>query len=300
MSENKPPLDKHDKKVDPITDQIDAQPVDTGIGNGLAKAAIGAVVGAVVGTVAGALANKRTAESINRTVKGVGEAVKGAAEGVNHTVKGAAEAVKGVAEDVAKGVNYTANGTGGTAKGTAEGVNHSVNGAGDTVKGVAEDVKPSVKGTVDWLKDTVEDTKPSGIQGVKPSDHQSLKLYEERLIADKKQVKTGSVVIGKHIKTQTAHISVSVEKEQVVVERITPVDVGTPVAPGEANFREGEAVRMEVYEETADIQKQAFVREELSVRKQVERDTVEVEDIIRREELDLEIQGRNIIDKTKV
>jgi stress response protein YsnF len=56
---------------------------------------------------------------------------------------------------------------------------------------------------------------------------------------------------------------------------------------------------MEAYEETADIHKQAFVREEFSVRKEVEHNTVEVEDKIRREELDLEVQGRNIIDKTK-
>ena len=79
---------------------------------------------------------------------------------------------------------------------------------------------------------------------------------------------------------------------------MTPVDAGTAVAPGEANFHEGEIARMEVYEETADVQKQAFVREEVSVRKQVEHNTVEVEDEIRWEELDLDIQGNNIIDKT--
>lgn len=280
MSETVQSVDKHDKKVDFISDQPDAQPVGTGISNGLAKVAIAGVVGAVVGTVAGALANKGTAQSINRTVKGVGDAVKGAAEGVNHTVKGAVDAVKGVAGDVAKGVNHTANGTGNTVKDTAVGVNDTVKSAGDAVKNVAEDVKPS------------------GNQGVKPSDHQSFKLYEERLVADKKQVKTADVIITKHIETQTAHVSVPVEKERLIVERITPVDAGTPVAPGEANFHEGEIARMEVYEETADVQKQAFVREEVSVRKQVEHNTIEVEDEIRWEELDLDIQGNNIIDKT--
>lgn len=80
-----------------ITDRPDGLPVDIGIGNGLAKAAIGAVVGAVVGTVAGALAGSVTVESVNRTVKSVGDAVKGAAEAVNHTVKGLADAVKNVA-----------------------------------------------------------------------------------------------------------------------------------------------------------------------------------------------------------
>jgi len=45
-----------------------------------------------------------------------------------------------------------------------------------------------------------------------------------------------------------------------------------------------------VYEETPDVQKQAFVREEVSVRKEVEQVSVEVEDKIRREELDLDIK----------
>ena len=54
-------------------------------------------------------------------------------------------------------------------------------------------------------------------------------------------------------------------------------------------------MRVEIYEEKADIQKQPFVREEVSVRKEVDHDTFEVEDDIRREELDLDVQGRNII-----
>jgi len=55
-----------------------------------------------------------------------------------------------------------------------------------------------------------------------------------------------------------------------------------------------------VYEELPDIQKLAFVREEISIRKEVEQNTVEVEDKIRHEELDLDIQDANVsIDETK-
>jgi len=57
--------------------------------------------------------------------------------------------------------------------------------------------------------------------------------------------------------------------------------------------------RIKVYEETPDVQKQAFVREEISVRKEVEQVTVDVEDKIRREELDLDIQDANVVDETK-
>jgi len=46
-----------------------------------------------------------------------------------------------------------------------------------------------------------------------------------------------------------------------------------------------------VYEETPDIHKEAFVREEVRVRKVVEHDTVEAQETIRREELDVNTEG---------
>jgi len=73
--ELKQPVEKHEENIDSITGQSDAQSVGTGMGNGLAKAAIAGVVGALI-TVATALAGKVTAQRINRTVKGVGDAVK--------------------------------------------------------------------------------------------------------------------------------------------------------------------------------------------------------------------------------
>jgi len=117
-------------------------------------------------------------------------------------------------------------------------------------------------------------------------DHQKLKLYEERLVAKKTNHKTGEVVIGKRVETETARVSVPVEKERAVIERVTPEDAGTPINP-EAAFGEQEVVRMELYEETADIKKQAFLREEVNIRKEVETDTVEATEILRSEELDV-------------
>ncbi|KZL49316.1 MULTISPECIES: DUF2382 domain-containing protein [Cyanophyceae] len=118
-------------------------------------------------------------------------------------------------------------------------------------------------------------------------NHQNLKLYEERLIANKSRVKTGEVAIGKHVETERANVSVPVEKERVVIERTTPTDAGRTAAPDEVNFREGEVARMDVYEENADIRKEAVVREEVKVKKVVEEDTVEAQENLRREELDV-------------
>jgi uncharacterized protein (TIGR02271 family) len=128
-------------------------------------------------------------------------------------------------------------------------------------------------------------------------DHQTLKLYEERLIANKNRVKTGEVSIGKHVETETARVSVPVEKERVILERTTPADVETIVSPDANAFREGEVAHMEVYEERADIQKKAFVREEVNVRKEVEHDTVNTSEQIRREELDVDTQGHPVVEK---
>ncbi len=127
-------------------------------------------------------------------------------------------------------------------------------------------------------------------------DHQKLRLYEERLVANKSRHKTGDVAIGKRIETETARVSVPVEKERVVIERTTP-EAGTTVTPSNLDFREGEVVHMNVYEETADIRKQAFVREEVSIRKEVERDTVEAKEVLRREELEVDVDGKPLFNQ---
>lgn len=134
------------------------------------------------------------------------------------------------------------------------------------------------------------------IEKVEANGRQTLKLYEERLIANKRRSKAGSVTIGKHVETETANISVPVEKERIVIER-TNVNDGRVVSAEEATFADGEVTRVEVFEETADIQKQAFVREEVNVRKEVEQDTVTARETIRREELDVETDGDAVVNR---
>jgi uncharacterized protein (TIGR02271 family) len=120
--------------------------------------------------------------------------------------------------------------------------------------------------------------------------NETLKLYEERLIAGKTRQKTGDVTVGKRVETETQRVSVPVERERVVIERVNPTG-DAAVNPGEAAFREGEAVRMEVYEETPDIRKETFVREEVRVRKETETSNVEADETIRKERLDIDHDG---------
>lgn len=150
-----------------------------------------------------------------------------------------------------------------------------------------------------YNRDTYTYQQDASLYDMNEQDHQTLRLYEERLIANKNRVKTGEVAIGKRVETETTRVSVPVEKERVVVERVTPPDAGRPVAPGEATFREGEVAHMDVYEETPDIRKEAFVREEVRVKKVVDHETVEAQETIRREELDIDNQGSAIADKSE-
>ncbi len=122
-------------------------------------------------------------------------------------------------------------------------------------------------------------------------NHQTFKLYEERLIASKNRVKTGEVAVSKHTETETAKVSVPIERERVIIERVTPSTTGNVVSPSEIDFQEGEVVRIELYEDKPEFHKETFVREEVRVTKVVEQDTVEAQETIRREELDINTEG---------
>lgn len=124
---------------------------------------------------------------------------------------------------------------------------------------------------------------------------ENIKLHEERLVADKQRTKAGEISVGKRVETEIASVSVPVEKERVVVERSYPTS--NQVSPDAADFSGGEVARMEIYEETADIEKQTFVHQEVNVRKEVERDTVDATKKIRREELEVDVDGKPVIEQ---
>ena len=65
------------------------------------------------------------------------------------------------------------------------------------------------------------------------------------------------------------------------------------------DFSGKEVARMDIYEESADINKEAFVREEVKVHKEVERETVEAQETLRREELDIDVDGNPTIHRNR-
>lgn len=134
-------------------------------------------------------------------------------------------------------------------------------------------------------------------QPVSLADAETIKLYEEHMIADKDRIKTGEVAIGKHTESETARVSMPIEKEHIVIERVS-MSADTVATDNVDAFHDNESVRMEVYEETPDIHKEAFLREEVIIRKEVTQETVNAEEILRREELDIDTQGHPVIDNS--
>ena len=139
---------------------------------------------------------------------------------------------------------------------------------------------------------------PKTTTGTEIQNQENIKLHSERLVTDKERSKAGEVSLGKHVETQTASVSVPLEKERIVVERSNPTNVDE-VSPGATNFSGGEVARIEVYEESADIQKQAFVREEVRIRKEVQVDTVDATETIRHEELEVDVDGKPVVEEKR-
>ncbi len=156
----------------------------------------------------------------------------------------------------------------------------------------------TLSGTPAYDRNSYNYQQDASLYDLNEQNHQTFRLYQERLIASKNRIKTGEVAIGKHIETETERVSVPLEKERVVIERVA-TDTTTAVSPTETAFQEGELARIELYEETPEIHKEAFVREEVRVKKVVERETFNAEETVRREELDIDTQGSPVMDETQ-
>ena len=285
---DKQPINSPDSNPDPITGQPGAHPVGTGAGaagagaaglaiGGLVGGPVGAVIGAVIGAVGGGLAGSQVAEAVDPTVED--EYWRN-----NHAAQPYVEKGRQYEDyQPAYRTGYESYARHAESKKTYEEVEPELK---------SEYEKNYGKTGLAW-----EQAKPATRDAWNRADA-NIKLYEERLVADKKRAKTGEVAIGKHVETETAKVSVPIEKERVVIERTNPAESGRVVSSSEANFGKSEVAHVEIYEEKADIRKEAFVREEVNIRKEVDKSTVEATETLRREELDVDAQGLTVDDKT--
>ena len=113
-------------------------------------------------------------------------------------------------------------------------------------------------------------------------------LVEENINVNKGVRNAGEVAIGKRVVEEQVNVPVDVSHEEVTVSRHA---VDRPLQEGEAEFGQDQVIRVPVREETVDVQKQARVKEEVEINKQVVNERRNVQDTVRREELDMNTQG---------
>ncbi len=123
-----------------------------------------------------------------------------------------------------------------------------------------------------------------------------IQLYEERLFTQKQRVKTGEVRISKRTVTETANAAVPVTKEKIIIEIESVYGGETRVDFGDAQVKEDGSVRMDIYEEQAEVCRRVEPYQNVSVRKEVVQDVVRIQEPLRREELAVTSDGNPQID----
>ncbi len=123
-----------------------------------------------------------------------------------------------------------------------------------------------------------------------------IQLYEERLSTQKQRVKTGEVRISKRTVTETTNAAVPVTKEKIIIEIESVYGGETRVDFGDAQVNEDGSVRMDIYEEQAEVCRRVEPYQNVSVRKEVVQDVVQIQEPLRREELEVVSEGSPQVD----
>jgi uncharacterized protein (TIGR02271 family) len=119
-------------------------------------------------------------------------------------------------------------------------------------------------------------------------EEQALKLREEQLDINKKEVEKGEVGVRKRIIEEEKTIKVPVQREEVYVERRSVKDR----PEGGEIKEETEEIRIPIKEEEVEIRKKPVVTEEVFVGKRTYEDTEESTEKVKREEAEIDEEGR--------
>ncbi len=125
---------------------------------------------------------------------------------------------------------------------------------------------------------------------------QPIQLYEERLITQKRRIKTGEVKISKQTVTETTDTDIPITREKVIIEIESVYSGQTRVDFGDAEVSEDGTVRMGIYEEQAEVCQRIVPYQNVSVRKEVVQDVIRTQQTIRREELEVKTEGNPQVD----
>jgi uncharacterized protein (TIGR02271 family) len=120
------------------------------------------------------------------------------------------------------------------------------------------------------------------------ADQMRVQLREETLVPVKQAVQAGEVEVRKTVHEKEQSVPVNLTREEVYVERHA---VDRPVAPGEIGDMKDESIRVPVYEEQAQLQKQTRVREEVSIGKQAVQEQQNLKGTVRHEHAEVVNSG---------
>ncbi len=123
---------------------------------------------------------------------------------------------------------------------------------------------------------------------------ETIPVIEEQLRVGKRDTSHGRVRVRSYVREQPASAEVELRSERVELER-RPVD--RPVTDADTAFRD-QVIEAEEYREEAVVSKEARVVEEIELRKQQETRTEQVTDTVRRTEVEVEDERREVEDAT--
>ena len=115
----------------------------------------------------------------------------------------------------------------------------------------------------------------------------NVKLHEEQVKIGKRQVDAGRVRLRKIIRTETVNQPVELQREEIVVERVSGPQSGEPAS---AEF-EQEDIFIPLRREEAVVQKEARVREEVRVSKKAQTERQTVSEQVRKEDVEVQRTG---------
>ena len=126
-------------------------------------------------------------------------------------------------------------------------------------------------------------------RGIEREGEVRVPLAEEELDVMKTRTEVGAARIHKEVHTEQKQFTVPVSREEIRVERTPAARAGE--RPAEGAFRE-ETISVPVHEEEVEVRKRPVVREEVRVMKERHTEEHPVNETIRREEAEIDREGR--------
>lgn len=139
---------------------------------------------------------------------------------------------------------------------------------------------------------SVREERMEGTSRRNTAEERTVQLKEEEVKVGKRQVEAGGVRLHKIVRTETINQPVELSREEIVIERVP----GNQAAPTDVQFQE-EDIFIPLRREEAVVQKEARVREEVRVGKKTEVERSQVTEKVRKEDLQVDRDVKNIRDR---